>query len=286
MTGAQPPLRTVLFAPGDDRRKIDKALGLGASAVMLDLEDAVAASQKAAARAITSESALASTGGSTLVGVRINSLGSGLADADLDALGGALSHIALITLPMVESADEIRHVAGRLDELERAAGVTAGSRRPARDGGDSARRARRARDRRCLTPPAHADVRARRPRPRAGRGAHRRGLRAPPRPLGCGARGARRRQGRAGRRPVPQPRRRPGLRRLGRLGPASRVPGQGRAAPAPAADRGRRIRARRARAGLGARGGSRLQRGRGGRGVVDQARRWDVRRLPDRGART
>ena len=46
MTNPQPALRTVLFAPGNDRRKIEKAFGLRASAVMLDLEDAVAAARE------------------------------------------------------------------------------------------------------------------------------------------------------------------------------------------------------------------------------------------------
>src|SRR6185436_12780949 len=126
MNAAQPPLRTILFVPGNDRRKIGKALGLGATAVMLDLEDAVAASEKAAARAIVCESALSAGSGGALVGVRINAPASGLADADLAALAPALSRIALITVPMVEGPDEIRHVAGRLDELERAAGLPAG----------------------------------------------------------------------------------------------------------------------------------------------------------------
>jgi citrate lyase subunit beta/citryl-CoA lyase len=127
MTNAHPALRTVLFAPGDDRRKIEKAFGLRASAVMLDLEDAVAASEKGAARAIVCECLLGRTPNSTLPGVRINSLASGLADADLDALATALPQIALITVPMVESADEIRHIAGRLDQLESAIGAPAGA---------------------------------------------------------------------------------------------------------------------------------------------------------------
>jgi citrate lyase subunit beta/citryl-CoA lyase len=113
MIGAHPPLRTILFAPGDDRRKIDKALSLGATVAMLELEDAVAASQKDTARAIVRESALAARSDGPLVGVRINSPASGLADADLDALAPALQRIALITVPMV-------------DELERVAGAPAG----------------------------------------------------------------------------------------------------------------------------------------------------------------
>jgi citrate lyase subunit beta / citryl-CoA lyase len=117
-----PPLRTVLFAPGNDRRKIDKALSLDATAAMLDLEDAVAAGEKEAARAIVRESALAAPSDGPLIGVRINSPASGLADADLDAIAPALRRIALITVPMVDEPSEIRHVAGRLDELEREAG--------------------------------------------------------------------------------------------------------------------------------------------------------------------
>lgn len=43
-------LRTVLFAPADDIKKAGKAMGSGADAVTLDLEDAVAYSRKDAAR--------------------------------------------------------------------------------------------------------------------------------------------------------------------------------------------------------------------------------------------
>jgi citrate lyase subunit beta/citryl-CoA lyase len=127
MDDARLPLRTLLFAPGNDRRKVDKAFGLGPSLVMLDLEDAVAASEKVAARAAVCESILASPAGGSLVGVRINSLATGLTDADLDALAEVLPRIALITVPMVEDPADILHVAGRLDELERAAGIAGGT---------------------------------------------------------------------------------------------------------------------------------------------------------------
>ena len=42
--------RTFLFAPGNHPRRVQKALGLDADAVILDLEDAVALADKAAAR--------------------------------------------------------------------------------------------------------------------------------------------------------------------------------------------------------------------------------------------
>ena len=44
-------LRSLLFVPGDRPERMDKALGLGADALILDLEDSVAAANKAAARA-------------------------------------------------------------------------------------------------------------------------------------------------------------------------------------------------------------------------------------------
>jgi citrate lyase subunit beta / citryl-CoA lyase len=127
MTSMFPPLRTVLFVPGNDHHKIEKAFGLATSAVMLDLEDAVAAGEKEAARAVTCKSALAAPEGGPHVGVRINGLRSGLTDTDLDALAGALSRISLITIPMVDGPDDVHHVAARLDALERDAGVAAGS---------------------------------------------------------------------------------------------------------------------------------------------------------------
>ncbi|WP_410822799.1 aldolase/citrate lyase family protein, partial [Methylobacterium oryzisoli] len=44
-------MRSLLFVPGDSARKLDKALESGADALILDLEDSVALSEKAAARA-------------------------------------------------------------------------------------------------------------------------------------------------------------------------------------------------------------------------------------------
>jgi citrate lyase subunit beta/citryl-CoA lyase len=117
----------VLFVPGNDHRKIEKAFGLATSAVMLDLEDGVAAGEKEAARTVTCKSALGAPEGGPHVGVRINGLRSGLTDTDLDALAGGLSRISLITIPMVDGPDDVHHVAARLDALERDAGVAAGS---------------------------------------------------------------------------------------------------------------------------------------------------------------
>ena len=49
------PNRTFLFAPGNHPRKVEKVFDAGADAVILDLEDAVAISEKAATRAVVVE---------------------------------------------------------------------------------------------------------------------------------------------------------------------------------------------------------------------------------------
>lgn len=71
-------VRTVLFVPGDRPERFDKALASGADLVVVDLEDAVAPSARAAARL-----AVASFGSRDGVGVRVNAVGT--SDHPLDA---------------------------------------------------------------------------------------------------------------------------------------------------------------------------------------------------------
>lgn len=108
MTPASPSRvrRTLLYMPGDSRRKIEKAAGLDVDSVCLDLEDGVAASQKAAARE-TVRRALAELdfGGSEVL-VRLNPFGSG---GEADDLAAAIAgHPDGIVLPKVESIDALR----------------------------------------------------------------------------------------------------------------------------------------------------------------------------------
>jgi citrate lyase beta subunit len=77
--------RSLLFAPGNDERKLERALAAGADAVVADLEDAVPAEEKERAREITSNG-LAGGSGETLVTVRLNAAGSALFEDDLRAV--------------------------------------------------------------------------------------------------------------------------------------------------------------------------------------------------------
>lgn len=78
-------LRSLLFVPGDRPDRMEKALGAGVDALILDLEDAVTADQKDKARVCVAEF-LSREPRTIPLFVRINPLGSGLADDDLSAI--------------------------------------------------------------------------------------------------------------------------------------------------------------------------------------------------------
>jgi citrate lyase subunit beta/citryl-CoA lyase len=115
-------LRSMLFAPGNHARRVEKALALQVDAVILDLEDAVAISEKAATRELV---AAALAGPRRCLGyVRVNALGTEWAYGDLVAV--ARAGVDGIVLPKVESAAELATVDWLLGALERERGLPAG----------------------------------------------------------------------------------------------------------------------------------------------------------------
>ncbi|WP_104991518.1 CoA ester lyase [Deinococcus sp. NW-56] len=98
------PLRSVLYVPGDKPRAIEKARTLGADAVILDLEDAVAPEHKDAAR--ENVAAALRTPWQVPVLVRVNGLGTPweYADRELALRAGADG----LVLPKVEDAATVR----------------------------------------------------------------------------------------------------------------------------------------------------------------------------------
>ena len=84
-------LRSMLFVPADSERKLAKAMGSPADALILDLEDAVAASRKdEARRGAAAFIADQATKLKSALFVRINPLDSGLAMQDLAGVVAAI----------------------------------------------------------------------------------------------------------------------------------------------------------------------------------------------------
>ena len=105
------PVRSYLYVPASDPRRIEKALRSEADAVVLDLEDAVPAGRKTEARENAAEVLRSEPPKPVLV--RINAAGSALAEEDLAALVG--TKLSGIRLPKTESAEEVARVAGSLE---------------------------------------------------------------------------------------------------------------------------------------------------------------------------
>lgn len=127
MTRPTPLLRTLLFVPGDRPDRIVKAVASGADGVAIDLEDAVAAAQKDAARtSVRSALHALPDDGLPVLCVRINAVDSGLAEDDVAALESVLARIALVIVPMSSDPDGIRCAAELLGRAERSAGVDVG----------------------------------------------------------------------------------------------------------------------------------------------------------------
>ena len=120
------PRRALLFCPGTERRKIDKASGLDVDGVILDLEDAAALSRKAEARDVTFTALAECDFGDSERIVRVNPVGSGFEEDDLAALTDAAVLPDAVVLPKTESADHVRWLADRLAAAEQVRGVDEG----------------------------------------------------------------------------------------------------------------------------------------------------------------
>jgi citrate lyase subunit beta / citryl-CoA lyase len=122
-------MRSMLFVPGDSEKKFQKAMGVGADALILDLEDSVAAEQKPEARKITAAllGAGRSVEGRPLLYVRINSLDTPYWSEDLAAVMPAKPDG--IVLPKPTSGADVHRLAVALDHGEQPAGTPVGTTR-------------------------------------------------------------------------------------------------------------------------------------------------------------
>jgi citrate lyase subunit beta / citryl-CoA lyase len=109
------PRRSLLYMPGSNPRALEKARGLPADGLIIDLEDAVAIEAKESARAIVAAALSAGGYGSRELVLRVNPLDSPWGHADLAA--AATMPIDAVVLPKVESADRVRLTISLLDAL-------------------------------------------------------------------------------------------------------------------------------------------------------------------------
>lgn len=116
-------LRSMLFAPGNHARRVEKCLTLDADGVILDLEDAVAVSEKAATRALIAEAL--GRARRPMAYVRINGLTTEYAYGDLVSV--VRPGLDGIVLPKVESASDLKTVDWLLGALEQARGLPVGT---------------------------------------------------------------------------------------------------------------------------------------------------------------
>ena len=116
-------LRSMLFVPGSNARRVEKALSLDADAVILDLEDAVAAGEKPAARGAVA--AALGRPRSGLAYVRVNGLGTEWCYCDLcEVVQPGLDGILL---PKAERVSDLHTVDWLIGALERERGLPSGA---------------------------------------------------------------------------------------------------------------------------------------------------------------
>ena len=113
MPAAHRPRRSVLYMPGSKSRALEKAEGLPADALILDLEDAVAPEEKPAARELVCDAVEARRFDPREVIIRINGLDTEWGEADLTAAAAAGPDAILV--PKIDTADEIVDIADRMN---------------------------------------------------------------------------------------------------------------------------------------------------------------------------
>jgi citrate lyase subunit beta/citryl-CoA lyase len=105
-------LRSLLVVPGDRPDRMEKALGVGADALILDLEDAVAPQNKQVARHEVAH--FLNTHSGSRIFVRVNPLDSAENEKDLNAV--LPSHPDGIVLPKAEGGASAAELAKKLTE--------------------------------------------------------------------------------------------------------------------------------------------------------------------------
>ncbi len=116
--------RSWLFIPGDSEKKLSKADGTGADALILDIEDSVAPERKAEARRLVRAHLDARSGArAPELWVRVNALEAGALEDLAAVMPGAPDGIMV---PKTDGAEDVAHLGFWLDAFEAASGLEPG----------------------------------------------------------------------------------------------------------------------------------------------------------------
>jgi citrate lyase subunit beta/citryl-CoA lyase len=125
MDDVLPPIRSWLYAPGNNAKLLDRVFTAGADAVVLDLEDAVPPAEKVRARAMVAEAVSGRVGQPRpILFVRINHPETGLAEDDVRAV--VRTGLDGLRLPKTEDAATVRRVSAWIADAESRAGLPIG----------------------------------------------------------------------------------------------------------------------------------------------------------------
>ncbi|HUH95892.1 MAG TPA: CoA ester lyase [Anaerolineales bacterium] len=108
--------RALLYMPGNDWKKITKATALGVDCICMDMEDGVALNKKGEARLTIARALRELNFGSREKLARINSVGSGLEQEDLEAV--LPYHPDGIVIPKMEALEQIQWAHGIIEAAE------------------------------------------------------------------------------------------------------------------------------------------------------------------------
>jgi len=117
-----PVMRSLLFCPANEPRKVARLSGSGADAIVLDLEDAVADAEKAAARRSAREAL--PTLRNALRCVRVNPFETGLTPEDVEAV--VCEDLDALLLPKAETVEDMRRLDRLIGRAEAKNGLTSG----------------------------------------------------------------------------------------------------------------------------------------------------------------
>lgn len=116
-------MRSLLFVPGSDERKLAKVGTFGADVLVVDLEDAVADEEKTAARQ-TTRAAIPTYGAGQAVTVRVNGIQTGRLEDDIAAV--VCPGLDGVMVPKIEDTDTLQVVDRSLAQAERECGLEVG----------------------------------------------------------------------------------------------------------------------------------------------------------------